>query len=108
MNDIDRKRLTRLSMILEAVPFSSRGTATSTGYGAVMYEQDMRALRPYVRKIINGMVLEGNPYFEEGFDYDNPDKLLDKVEKWTEKRKLDGWQNADEYSLGYFEAESEK
>ena len=108
MNDIDRKRLTRLSMILEAVPFSSRGTATSTGYGAVMYEQDMRALRPYVRKIINGMVLEGNPYFEEGFDYDDPDKMLDKVEKWTEKRKLDGWQNAAEYSLEYFEKDGEK
>ena len=103
MNDIDRKRLTRLESILDAVPFSSSGMATSTGYGAVMYEQDMRALRPYIRKIINGMVLEGNPYFEEGFDYDNPDKLLDKVEKWTEKRKLDGWQNASEYSLEYFE-----
>jgi len=33
---------------------------------------------------------------------------LDKVEKWTEKRKLDGWQNAAEYSLEYFEKDGEK
>lgn len=45
MNKSDRNRLVRIQAILEAVPFSASGTATTTGYGAIMFEQDMRALR---------------------------------------------------------------
>jgi PAS domain-containing protein len=102
VNDNDRERLIRISLILEAIPFSASGMATTTGIGAVMFEQDMRALRPYIRKVFEGMILEGNPNFEEGLDYDNPYHLIVGIEKWIQKRKDDGWQNASQYSLEYF------
>jgi hypothetical protein len=94
MNDKDRNYLIRLQKILEAVPFSASGVATTTGYGAVMFEQDMRALRPYVRKAIEGLVMRGNSYLEEGLDFYNPDQTLDLIEAWIERRKKEGWQNA--------------
>jgi hypothetical protein len=102
VNKSDRNLLYRLQQVLEAVPFSASGTATSTGVGAIMFEQDMRALRPYIRKVLEGMVLEGNASLEEGVDYDNPEKLLTAIEQWIVKRKLEGWQNASEYSLNNF------
>ena len=102
MNDIDRSRLTRLQAILEAVPFSASGTATTTGYGAIMYEQDMRALRPYIKKAIEGMVLQGNTWLKEGDDFENPDEMLSIIEAWIEKRKHENWQDASAYSFEYF------
>jgi hypothetical protein len=102
MNSQDKKRLSRLQIILDVIPFSANGTATSTGYGAIMFEQDARALRPYVRKITEGMILENNPHFEEGMDYESPDKLLTLVEHWIDMRKREGWNNASEYSLSRF------
>jgi hypothetical protein len=101
MNNTDRSRLIRLQFILDAVPFSASGMATTTGVGAVMFEQDMRALRPYVRKVIEGMVLEGNPIYED-IDYNKPQKLLDAIVRWIDKRKTEGWQNASQYSLEHF------
>jgi hypothetical protein len=48
------------------------------------------------------MVLQGNEFYEEGIDFENPEKLLTIVEKWIEKRKSEGWQNASEFSLRRF------
>jgi hypothetical protein len=50
----DKNILIRLQKVNDAIPFSASGTATSTGIGAIMFEQDMRALRPYIRKILEG------------------------------------------------------
>lgn len=102
MNHSDRKRLNRLQTILEAVPFSASGCAITTGYGAIMFEQDMRALRPYIRKIIEGMVLQGSDYLTEGEDFENPDELLSVVEAWINKRKAEAWADASQYSIEYF------
>ena len=102
MNKTDRECLIRVQNILKAVPFSSRGAATSTGYGAIMYEQDMRALRPYLIKILEGIVLQGNLHLVEGEDYWNPKYLLNIIELWIEQRNKDGWQNASEYSIDSF------
>lgn len=102
MNNNDRNRLIKLQNILESVPFSASGMATTTGYGAIMFEQDMRALRPYIRKAIEGMVLQGSICLEEGEDYENPDKMLCAIEAWIEKRKKEGWENASQYSFEYF------
>jgi len=107
MNKSDRNRLVRIQAILEAVPFSASGTATTTGYGAIMFEQDMRALRPFLRKAIEGMVLQGNEWMVEGEDFENPDELLSKIEAWIEKRKSEGWQNASSYSLEYLLRETQ-
>lgn len=101
MNGVDRSRLIRLQFILDAVPFSASKTATTTEYGAVMFEQDMRALRPYIRKVLEGMILDGNPVYE-GFDYNEPQKLLDAIVRWVDKRKAEGWQNASQYCIEYF------
>lgn len=102
MNTNDRNRLVRLQSILEAVPFSASGMATTTGYGAIMFEQDMRALRPYLRKAIEGMVLQGNAYLTEGLDFENPDDMLSAIEAWIDKRKTEGWQDASQYSFEFF------
>jgi hypothetical protein len=102
VNNSDRKLLIRLQLVLESVPFSQGGTATRTGYGAIMFEQDMRALRPAIRKVIEGMIYENNPCYEEGVDYDNPEKLLTAIEQWAKAREADGWQNSDASSLEYF------
>lgn len=67
-----------------------------------MFEQDMRALRPYVKKVFVGLVLKDFNNCVEGDDYENPERLIDLIEKWIEMRKNNGWQNAYEYSLEDF------
>lgn len=102
MNNKDKERLERLGEIMKAVPYSKSGTATQTGVGAIQFEQDMRAVRPWMIKVIQGMLWEGLEGFEEGWDYENPDLLLTALEEWVRMREAEGWQNAREDSFRWF------
>jgi len=101
MNKIDRKRLLRLMELIDTVPFANIGSggATASGLGLMGFDQDMRAIRPYLRKVLEGMLLEGIGDMEEGWDYDSPDKLLDVLEEWVRQRTAERWQGANSYSL---------
>lgn len=104
-----RAQLLALQEVLLSIPFSASGTATSNGVGAVMFEVDMRAVRPYLSKVIDGIILEGNLDLEEGWDYENPDKLLQALKEWVEIRKAENWTNPREYSFRtYWETFKEK
>lgn len=102
MEKIIKRRLIRVSKIIDAIPFSASGTATSTGYGAIMFEEDMRAIRPYLRKLLEGMVLDGEKNLEKGIDYEDPDKLLNYLESWIEWRKQSNWEDGNRYSLEHY------
>lgn len=96
MNQKDRDRLWRLKKVLFAVPFGQDNLKTSTPHvGALAYQEDMRGVMPYYGKVIEGMIFQSLPNgdFEEGWDYVNPDKLLDSIEEWVELRKSQGWEN---------------
>jgi hypothetical protein len=102
MNRKDRDRLMRLKNLIANVPFaktSGGGGSTATVAGLMGFDADMRAVQPFYARVIDGMVYAGLEGFEEGFDYDDPDELLDVMEQWVKQRGEDGWENANEYSL---------
>ena len=39
---------------------------------------------------------------EEGWDYENADKLMDTLEAWIAKRKRESWENVSEYDFSVF------
>ncbi len=101
MNQKDRERIRRLVDLLDGVPFANMGSGGRTAalYGLVGFDRDMRAFRPFFRKVLQGILMENIEGLEEGWDYHDPDRILDTLETWVEQRKAEGWQNADEYSV---------
>jgi len=67
--------------------------------GLVAFEQDMRAMRPYLDKVLESMLLEGPDVLEEGRDYEPIDLLLDALEEWVKQRARDLWKDAS--ALGF-------
>jgi len=107
LNKNDRLRLFRLNDLLGAVPFPRCdfwGSTTAAGFGRAGYEKDMRIIVPFYKKVISGMIMEQAAQdpdndLEEGWDYDNPDKLLAAMELWVEIRKGEGWSHVSQANL---------
>ena len=97
MNKLDRERLTRLEYAIETIPLPHDGSGTKTAsmIGFARYQNDMREALPLVKKILNDMLFESidtpENDIEIGWDYNNPDKTLDKLETWIESRKRENW-----------------
>lgn len=101
MNQKDKERLNRLYRIINAVPFSASGSKSQSVAGLAGYEQDMRAFLPAIKETIKGIAADGYEW-EEGYDYQDPDLMLDALEAWIEKRKLEQWQGATEHDFRCF------
>ena len=96
MNNKDRERISRLRSVLTSVPFANLGASgsTATALGLVTFDRDMRALRPAIEAVLYGMLCEGYDEkfgWEIGWDYYDPDRVLDKIEEWLERRIASGW-----------------
>jgi hypothetical protein len=105
MNQKDRERLLRLSRVLVAVPFGHDNWKTSMPAAcALNYQEDMRGIMPYYQKVVEGMIFQSIPNgdFEEGWDYLNPDELLDAIEEWVKMRKSQGWEDPGRNDFRYF------
>ena len=104
MNKLDRERLVRFQQLLLSIPFPQDGSGTKTAslIGLVGYQSDMRNFLPVLKKVLESMILEGRGDMEEGWDYENADKLMDTLEAWIAKRKRESWENVSEYDFSVF------
>lgn len=95
MNKKDRERMFRLRDVLSAIPLPHDGSGTQSAKidGFVGFASDMREIRPCIDKVILGMLSEGVEDLELGWDYHDPDLLLDTLEEWIEMRAGQGWEN---------------
>ena len=112
MNHKDMSRLERLTRIMDAVPLPSPLTPMDQrNKAAAAYEQDMRAFGPAVKAVLDGMVQERRVHTSgrtptetelapNGFD--DPDLLLDALEKWVDMRRDQNWEGANSQSLHPF------
>lgn len=99
MNDKDRKRLERLSKILDGVPLPASGSQSTTIRGMIGFSWDMRAVRAPVREVLKGMCLEGHEEAEPGWDYYDPDLILEGLEMWLGARNCAGWEHSNPHSF---------
>lgn len=104
MNDKDRERIGRLRRVLNSIPFAKdgSGTATASAKGFVDFQNDMHAVLPAADRVLEGMIVERYPDFEPGWDYYDPDIILNELEKWLKMRKDQKWENATSYSFDPF------
>jgi len=101
VNKKDKARVLRLHRLIAAVPFAKigGGTTSQSVMGLAEYDQDMRAFIPAVCIVLYGILGEGNEGWSVGYDYDDPDLVMDAIEQWRDKRKREQWQGAREWSL---------
>jgi len=104
VNRTDRKRLVRLKRTIESIPFphDGSGTKTATLEGFLSFQNDIRAVRGAWGKVIEGMLAENVEGLMRGWDYDDPDLLLDALERWVSERQDSNWERAPGYSFDSF------
>lgn len=77
------------------IPFPiTGGTKTPSILGAMEFADDMRGGIVAYQHVLNGMLLEGNEGLDEGWDYHDPDFVMDTFEEWVATRNEQGWHNA--------------
>lgn len=92
MNQTDRKRLYRLKRLIGEVPPPAMGfgSQSATVVGYANYAADMKELIPAIQNVLNDLCLMEMKGIEE-WDYIHPDKSMDAIEKWINKRKKADW-----------------
>jgi hypothetical protein len=90
-----RKQLQELQDLIKVVPFpmSGVGSASTSLLPLISYQEDMRQFLPAIKAIITGMLWQGIDGLEEGSDYHDPDKAIEKIKEWVSVREDANWQN---------------
>jgi hypothetical protein len=103
VNGKDRARLSRVCLLMGKIPFPQiGGSKTPSVLGAMEFGDDMRGGISAYQAVLNGMLLEGLPELEEGWDYHDPDFVMDTFEEWVAIREGQGWHDAARNPFGEF------
>jgi len=104
MNKQDRERLWRFNNLLGAVPLPHDGTGAKSASidGFVGYATDMKAISGSLQQTLQGIAAWGIDGLDVGYDYEDPDLLMDALEDWLKKRQAEGWESASGHSFAPF------
>ena len=91
MNDNDRKLLAELMGVVDAVPEPRMSLSANAIGGILAYQEDIEQVLWTVRKVCEGMCLDGREGLEEDWDYLVPSKVLKAFEAWLSDRKNQDW-----------------
>ena len=94
MTSKERERLSRLFVLIDAVPFphDGSGTKSASAQGMVDFQADMRDFRAAYHEAFYAVMLDGQPETYVWEDFDHPDLLIAALEAWVEARKHKNWE----------------
>lgn len=102
MNKSERSYLDRMRNIFDDIPLPivSGSTQSTSINGYLDYASDMAQVKPYLKHIVDGILVEDNcRKMEEwkldppvwGVEFHRPGLVLDAIEAWIAIRKKEGW-----------------